>query len=63
MGNRPFATIGAIVFGIVAIVHLLRLVRHFHLIIGTHLIPLWVSWPGVIVPGVLAIGLWRESRR
>lgn len=63
MGSKPFTTIAAIVFAIMAVVHVIRLVVHFHIAAGSHEIPMWVSWPGVIIPAILAWGLYREARR
>jgi hypothetical protein len=63
MGNKPVTTIAIIIFLIMALVHAYRLVRHFPIQVGSHAIPMWVSWAGIIVPLLLAWGLWRESRR
>ena len=58
--GKASALVGAVIFALVALFHLYRLFTHFQVILGTHTIPLWVSWIGLIVPGVLAVGLWRE---
>jgi hypothetical protein len=63
MGNKPVTTIAAIIFLIMAIVHAYRLATHFQFVVGSHVIPMWVSWAGLIVPLLLAWGLWREARR
>ena len=63
MGNKPATTIATIIFLIMAIIHAYRLFRHFPIYVGSHVIPMWVSWVGLIVPLLLAWGLWRESRR
>lgn len=63
MGNKPVTAIAAIIFLIMAIVHAYRLVRHFPIYVGSHVIPEWVSWAGLIIPLLLAWGLWREARR
>lgn len=63
MGNKPVTILAAIIFVIVALAHAIRLVRHFTLHIGSHEIPMWVSWAGLIIPLLLAWGLLRESRR
>jgi hypothetical protein len=34
----------------------------FQLVIGSHHIPLWVSYFGVLIPGFLAISLLRERK-
>jgi hypothetical protein len=54
--------IAAIIFTIVALLHLYRLFTHFQVILGSHTIPMWWSYVGVAVPGLLALMLYRESR-
>jgi len=63
MGNKPFIAAGSLLFAVVALLHLYRLFTHYQVILGTHVIPMWVSWIGLIVPGVLAVGMWQEARR
>ncbi|HWI77068.1 MAG TPA: hypothetical protein VNS53_08320 [Sphingomicrobium sp.] len=63
MGNKPVTTIAAIIFLIMAVVHAYRLATQFQITVGNHTIPMWVSWAGLIIPLLLAWGLWREARR
>lgn len=63
MGSRPFTTFAAIIFAIIALAHLYRLFTNFQIILGSHTIPIWFSYAGVLIPGVLAYMLFRESRR
>jgi hypothetical protein len=60
---KPFTTLAALIFALMALVHLYRLIRPFEVIIGSWTLPLWVSGVGVAIPGLLAFMLWRESRR
>jgi len=60
---KPFATIAAVVFSIIAVVHLLRLFFHWQLTINGMLVPIWVSIPGFIITGVLAFMLLREAKK
>jgi hypothetical protein len=30
---------------------------------GSHAIPEWVSWAGIVIPLLLVWGLWREAHR
>jgi protein-S-isoprenylcysteine O-methyltransferase Ste14 len=60
--TKPFTMIAAIVFAIVALLHLYRLFTHFQVILGSHTIPMWWSYVGLVLPGLLAILLYRESR-
>jgi len=61
--TRPFTLIAAIVFGLIALVHAYRLMTHFQLVIGTHVIGEAVSWAGMVIAAVLSFGLFREAMR
>jgi hypothetical protein len=60
--TKPFTLIAALIFAIVALLHIYRLFTYFQVILGSHVIPMWVSYVGVIIPGLLAVMLYRESR-
>ena len=60
---KPFTLIAAIIFGLMALLHVYRLATHFQIIVGSHTIAQEISWIGVIVRGVLSYGLFREARR
>jgi len=61
-GRKTFTLIAAIIFAIVALLHVYRLFTHFQVILGSHTVPMWVSYLGVLIPGLLAVMLYRESR-
>jgi len=63
MGNKPFTLIAAIIFLVMALLHLLRLFRHFQIVIGSHPLPYWASIAGALIAGLLSLGLFREARR
>ena len=62
MGRRPFTLIAATLFGLMAVLHAYRLVTHFQIVAGSHMLPLWLSIVAIVVTGILAVGLYRESR-
>ena len=59
---KPASLMAALVFSLVAIAHLLRLVFQVEVLVGGATIPMWVSVVGLIVPGALAVVLWREAQ-
>lgn len=63
MTGRPFTLIAAIVFALMALGHAYRILTHFQVIVGTHVIPQGVSWVAIAVTAVLSIGLFREALR
>ena len=62
MGSRPFTMIAAIVFFCMALAHVYRIFTQFQIIIGSHAIPMWVSYVAIVVTAGLGIGLFRETR-
>jgi hypothetical protein len=63
MTGRPFTLIAAIIFGLMALVHAYRIMTHFQVIVGTHVIAQGVSWVALAVTAVLSVGLFREAMR
>jgi uncharacterized membrane protein YecN with MAPEG domain len=53
--------VASVVFAIFAIGHLLRLINHSQVTLGTHTIPMGVSWVALIVAALLSIWMWRLS--
>ena len=59
---RTFTWIASAIFALIALAHAYRLLTKFQIIIGSHPIPLWVSWFGLVIPAVLSWMLCREAR-
>jgi hypothetical protein len=55
--------VASIFFGIFAIAHLLRLINHAPITVGTLTIPMGLSWIALIVALILCIWFWRLSSR
>ena len=53
--------VASLVFALVAIFHILRLVRHTAVTIGTHVVPMGLSWVAIVVGLILCIWMWRLS--
>jgi len=60
--KKPFTRIAAVLFGIGALIHLLRLIFQFSLVVAGHPVPLWVNALGVVVAATFAVMLWIEGR-
>jgi len=54
MTEKAFATIAAVIFALVALLHLLRLVMGWSVVIDSWTVPMWVSWVGLVVAGGLS---------
>jgi hypothetical protein len=59
---KPFTTIAVAVFALVALLHLLRLFAGWEILVAGIVIPVWLSWIGLILAGGLAVMVWRENR-
>jgi len=59
---KPATLIAALLFALVAVAHLVRLIFQIEVLVGSATIPMWVSVVGIIVPGALAVALWREAQ-
>jgi len=53
--------VASVLFGIFAIAHLLRLITHTQVTVGTHSIPMGLSWIALLIATVLCIWFWRLS--
>jgi membrane protein implicated in regulation of membrane protease activity len=60
---KPFTTIAIVIIALVAVVHVLRLILGWEIIVSGAVIPMWVSVVGFLIAGGLAVMLWRESRK
>ena len=60
---KPFTTLAAALFGLIALAHLYRLIKGFEIVVGGTMIPQWLSVVGLVIGAGLAVMLWREARR
>ena len=61
--RRPFTLIAAVLFALMAVVHVYRLATDFQIIVGTHSMPISASWVAVAFLGLMSFMLFKESRR
>ena len=60
---KPFTLIAALVFGLVALLQMMRLMLGWPVVVNGFAIPLWASAVACLVAAVLAVMVWREARR
>jgi hypothetical protein len=63
MNSRVYCRIGGTIFGAVAIGHVARIALCLPIHVGDLQIPMWVSWGGAVVTGVLCFLGFRCARR
>jgi ABC-type lipoprotein release transport system permease subunit len=60
---RPYLVISGVLFGAIAVLHLTRLVSQVEVQVGTRLVPMRVSWVGLVVASALALWALRLAWR
>lgn len=63
MNIRTYVAVSGTVFGIVAVLHLLRVVNGWTVVVGPWSAPMEVSWFGAIFPAVLCVWAFRLASR
>ena len=61
--RKPFTLIAAIMFGLMAAIHVYRLAMPFDVTVGQQSIPYAASFGAAVLLALMAIMLVRESRR
>jgi hypothetical protein len=56
---RSYLRISSALFGLIALAHLLRLLRHWPAVIAGHPVPGWVSMVALVVTATLSIWALR----
>ena len=60
--RKPFTTLAVAIFGLVTLIHVLRLIFASDVTISGLVVPMWVSVAGAILGGVLAVMVKKEAR-
>ena len=63
MNSKAYFVISGTIFGLVALAHLLRVVYQTPIHVGTWAFPMWLSWVGFVLAGVLSVWAFRLLRR
>ena len=62
MNDRIYCLMSGVIFGAVAVLHFLRLINHWVVVLGPWVIPLWVSWIGLAVAGGLSLWAFKLKK-
>ena len=60
---KPFSLIATVIFGLVALVQLLRLILGWSIVVNGIVIPPWPSAIACLVAAGLAVMVWREGHQ
>jgi hypothetical protein len=63
MQQKAYNTVTAVLFLVVALLHLLRIILDWPAQIGGFSIPLWASWLALVVAGALSYLGFRQNAR
>ena len=59
MSERNYLLISAILFGLIAILHLVRVIGNWSIQIGTAMFPIWGSWLALLIAAMLCVWAFR----
>jgi hypothetical protein len=62
MTQRTFSLVTAALFLLIALLHAVRLLRAWQVTIEGAVVPLWVSWIGLVIAAYLAYQGFRLAR-
>ena len=64
MDQKTFSVVAGVIFGLVALLHLVRIYMGWTVVIGDWTVPMWVSWVGLVVAaGLSYFGLSLAARK
>ena len=63
MSEKTFVAVAAVIFGLVALLHLFRIGMGWSIIIDAWTVPMWLSWIALVVAGALSYFGIRLTRR
>ena len=63
MTQRIFSLVTAVLFFLIALLHAVRLLRGWQVIIEGAVVPMWISWMGLAIAAYLAYQGFRLARK
>lgn len=61
MAHKNYCLVSGIFFALVALLHLFRVIDGTSVQVDAYLVPVWVSWIGMVVPAALAFWAFRTA--
>ena len=61
--SQTLHSIAAAIFALMMLAHVYRLATDFQIVVGSHSLPMSVSWIAIVITAILAVMLYRESQR
>ncbi len=58
-----YLQISGTIFGLIALLHIVRLLLHWPAQVGDWTVPFWVSWIAALAPGALSFWAFRLVRQ
>jgi hypothetical protein len=62
MKNNKYELVSGVVFGVIAGLQAIRAILQVPAQVGTHDVPLWISWMAVAVAGTLSMWAFQTAR-
>lgn len=62
MNKETYLKVSGIIFSVVTILHVLRLVLNWEVVLGGWQVPIWASFLGIAVGGFLAYSAFKLSK-
>lgn len=62
MNKETYLKVSGVIFSVVAILHVLRLVLNWEVVLGGWQAPIWASFLGAILGGFLAYSAFKLSK-
>ena len=63
MTQRAFCLVNAVLFSLIALIHGIRLLRGWQVMIDNTVVPIWISWIGLAMAAYLAYEGFRLARK
>jgi uncharacterized membrane protein len=60
--QRTGLRVASLLFAVIALGHLVRLLKHAQVIVDSHTLPLWISAPLAVIAVLLSVWMWKLSK-